>query len=42
VAEEALAPAQRIRIALNHVIRGKPQAIDLLLTGVLAGGHILL
>jgi len=31
-----------VRARLGSVIRGKPEAIDLLLTGVLAGGHVLL
>jgi MoxR-like ATPase len=30
------------RASLERVIRGKPRAIDLVLTGVLAGGHILI
>ena len=31
-----------VRAALGRVIRGKPQAIELLLCGVLGGGHVLL
>ncbi len=31
-----------VRARLGTVIRGKPDAIDLLLTGVFAGGHVLL
>jgi MoxR-like ATPase len=31
-----------MRAGLGSVIRGKPEAIELLLTGVLAGGHVLL
>ncbi len=33
---------QLIRAALADVIRGKPEAIDLLLVGVLGAGHVLL
>ena len=33
---------QRIRDALGSVIRGKAEAIDLLLAGVFGGGHVLL
>jgi MoxR-like ATPase len=33
---------EAITAALNTVIRGKPEVIDLLLVGVLAGGHILI
>jgi MoxR-like ATPase len=33
---------QRVRANLASVIRGKPEAIDLLLTGVFAAGHVLL
>jgi MoxR-like ATPase len=32
---------QRIREGLGQVIRGKPEAIELLLVGVLGGGHVL-
>jgi len=32
---------ERVRSALAGVIRGKPEAIDLLLVGVLAAGHVL-
>ncbi len=32
----------RIRLALSSVIRGKAEAIDMLLMGVLGGGHVLL
>jgi MoxR-like ATPase len=32
----------RIRESLGQIIRGKDDAIELLLTGVLAGGHVLL
>ena len=32
----------RIKSALAEVVRGKPRAIDLVLLGVLAGGHVLL
>lgn len=31
----------RIQAALGRVIQGKPEAIELLLVGVLAGGHVL-
>ncbi len=31
----------RVRNVLGSVIRGKPEAIDLLLVGVLGGGHVL-
>src|SRR5947208_9653361 len=31
----------RIRAALGSVIQGKPEVIDLLLVGVLGGGHVL-
>jgi len=33
---------ERLRAALGTVIRGKAEAIDLLLTGLFAGGHVLL
>jgi MoxR-like ATPase len=33
---------ERLRAALGAVIRGKPEAIDLLLTGLFANGHVLL
>ena len=36
------AKIELLRDALGHVIRGKPEAIDLLLIGILSGGHILL
>jgi len=32
----------RVRADLGKVIRGKPEAIDMLLVGVLGGGHVLL
>jgi MoxR-like ATPase len=32
---------QRVREGLSQVIRGKPEAIELLLVGVLGGGHVL-
>jgi MoxR-like ATPase len=32
---------EQLKHALSQVIRGKPEAIDLLLIGVLAGGHVL-
>ena len=32
----------RVRRALSGVIRGKPEAIDLMLVGVLGGGHVLI
>jgi MoxR-like ATPase len=32
----------RLRGALARVIRGKPEAIELLLTGILSGGHVLI
>ena len=32
---------QRVREGLGQVIRGKPEAIELLLVGVLGGGHVL-
>ena len=32
----------KIRASLGSVIKGKPEAIDLLLLGVLGGGHVLL
>jgi MoxR-like ATPase len=31
-----------VRAALAKVIRGKPEAIDLLLVGILSGGHVLI
>ncbi len=33
---------ERIRQSLAQVIRGQPEAIELLLTGLLAGGHVLI
>ncbi len=38
----ASTPLTRIRETLNAVIRGKEEAVDLVLTGVLAGGHVLI
>lgn len=35
------ATLQRIREALGRVIRGKPEAIELLLVGILSEGHVL-
>lgn len=32
----------RLRATLGRVIRGKPEAIDLLLAGALSGGHVLI
>ena len=32
---------ERLRKALGSVLRGKPEAIDLLLVGVFSGGHVL-
>ncbi len=32
----------RLRAALSRVIRGKPEAIELLLAGILSGGHVLI
>ncbi len=31
-----------IRAQLNGVVRGKPEAVELLLTGVIGGGHVLI
>ena len=31
-----------LRTQLGEVIRGKPEVVDLMLVGVLAGGHVLL
>jgi MoxR-like ATPase len=36
------AAIERLRAVLARVIRGKPEAIELLLTGVLSGGHVLI
>ncbi|MEM4360245.1 MAG: MoxR family ATPase [Candidatus Bilamarchaeaceae archaeon] len=33
---------QRLRVALNRILRGKPQVIELVLAGLLARGHLLL
>lgn len=38
----ASAVLDRLRKTLAHVIRGKPEAIDLLLVGALSGGHVLI
>ncbi len=38
---DARGPIDRIRGALGAVIHGKPEVIDLLLVGVLGGGHVL-
>ncbi len=35
-------PLERLRGNLNHVIRGKGETIDLLLTVLFAGGHVLI
>ncbi|MFO0759291.1 MAG: MoxR family ATPase [Byssovorax sp.] len=35
------APLDAIRASLSSVIQGKPEVIDLLLVGVLGGGHVL-
>ena len=40
--QETRPTVQRLRATLGAVIRGKPEAIDMLLLGILAGGHILL
>lgn len=39
---ELRAGADRVRMELTKVIRGKEDAIELLLTAVLAGGHVLM
>ncbi len=33
---------KRVKAALGEVVRGKPRAVELVLLGVLAGGHVLL
>ncbi len=33
---------RRVKAALGEVVRGKPRAVELVLLGVLAGGHVLL
>ena len=33
---------EALRAGLGEVIRGKQEAVDLLLVGILAGGHVLL
>ena len=40
--KESAAVLERIRRALGEVIHGKPEVIDLLLVGILGGGHVLL
>ena len=40
--EELFAGVERVRSELVKVIRGKENAIELLLTAVLAGGHVLM
>ncbi len=40
-ADPASDPLTRVRACLGSVIRGKSEAIDLLLVGLLSGGHVL-
>ena len=35
-------PVERLRKNLNHVIKGKSQTVDLVLTAFFAGGHVLI
>jgi MoxR-like ATPase len=42
MSESSGAILARVKVALGGVIRGKPEAIDLVLVGILSSGHVLL